>query len=36
MYTTTANDTAANFCPGVAMYGTQGNKGTPKADNACM
>jgi hypothetical protein len=36
MYTTTANDTAANFCPGVATYGAQGNKGTPKADNACM
>ena len=36
MYTTTANDTATNFCPGVATYGTDGNKGTPKADNACM
>ena len=36
MYTTTANDTATNFCPGVATYGSDGNKGTPKADNACM
>jgi hypothetical protein len=36
MYTTTANDDAASFCPGVAPYGSDGNKGTPKADNACM
>jgi hypothetical protein len=36
MYTTTANDNAANYCPGVAAYGADGNKGTPKAENACM
>jgi hypothetical protein len=33
--TTTGNDAAANFCPGVAPYGDQTNKGTPKATNAC-
>jgi hypothetical protein len=36
MYTTTANDDPAIFCPGVAPYGADGNKGTPKAENACM
>jgi hypothetical protein len=36
MYTTTANDSAANFCPGVATYGNAGNFGTPGADNSCM
>jgi hypothetical protein len=34
--TTTDNDTAANFCPGIAGYGDLANKGTPKAANACM
>lgn len=29
----TGNDTAANFCPGTAAYGTSTNKGTPKAAN---
>jgi hypothetical protein len=36
MYTTTANDSFANFCPALATYGTTMNKGTPKAANACM
>jgi hypothetical protein len=36
MYTTTANDDAANFCLAVAGYGDMTNKGTPKAANACM
>ncbi|MBV8755795.1 MAG: lamin tail domain-containing protein [Deltaproteobacteria bacterium] len=36
MYTTTANDSAGNFCPGVATYGNAGNLGTPGADNSCM
>jgi len=35
-YTTTANDDGANYCPAVATYGNGTNKGTPKADNACM
>ena len=36
MYTTSANDTAASYCPGVATYGNAGNLGTPGADNSCM
>ena len=36
MYTTTANDAAASFCPGVATYGTDGNLGTPGTQNSCM
>jgi hypothetical protein len=36
MYTTTDNDSFANFCAAVATYGDATNKGTPKADNACM
>lgn len=36
MYTTAENDSAANFCPGVAPYGNAGNLGTPGADNSCM
>ena len=28
-YTTTANDSAASFCPGTATYGNAGNLGTP-------
>jgi hypothetical protein len=36
MYTTTANDTATTYCNGAAPYGTDGNMGTPKAENACM
>jgi hypothetical protein len=33
--TTTGNDAAASFCPAVAPYGDQTNKGTPRAANAC-
>lgn len=36
MLTTTANDTPANYCPGLATYGDANNKGTPKAANACQ
>jgi hypothetical protein len=36
MLTDTANDAFANFCPALTDYGTAGNKGTPKAANACM
>jgi hypothetical protein len=36
MYTTTANDAAASFCPGIAGYGDLTNLGTPKAANTCM
>jgi hypothetical protein len=36
MFTTTANDAFANFCPGIAGYGDLANLGTPKAANACM
>jgi hypothetical protein len=36
MYTTVDNDTFANFCPALVDYGTEMNKGTPKAANACM
>jgi hypothetical protein len=36
MFTTTANDAFANFCPGIAGYGDLTNLGTPKAANACM
>lgn len=36
MYTTTANDAAASFCPGAVTYGTDGNLGTPGAQNSCM
>jgi len=32
----TDNDVPANWCDGTASYGTNGDKGTPKADNpAC-
>jgi hypothetical protein len=31
--TTTANDTATNFCNGVGGYGDMSNMGTPKAQN---
>ncbi len=31
--TTTANDSAANFCPGTTPYGDGMNQGTPKAAN---
>jgi hypothetical protein len=34
MYTTTANDDPANYCPGTTDYGT-GGKGTPRAANNC-
>lgn len=36
MYTTTANDSAASYCPGITPYGSAGNLGTPGADNSCM
>lgn len=36
MYTTTANDSFANFCPGVTAYGDLTNLGTPRAANACQ
>jgi hypothetical protein len=36
MFTVTDNDSAANFCPGIAGYGDLTNLGTPKAANACM
>ncbi len=35
-FTTTDNDSAANFCAAVAPYGDGTNRGTPKAANACM
>lgn len=36
MYTTTDNDSQANFCPGITPYGDLTNKGTPKAANVCL
>ncbi len=35
MFTTTANDMAASFCPAVTTYGDGTNRGTPGAANAC-
>jgi len=35
MFTVTDNDAPANFCPAITGYGTGGNKGTPRAANAC-
>ena len=34
-FTTTANDSAASFCPATTTYGDGTNKGTPKAVNSC-
>lgn len=36
MYTTTNNDSFANFCPGFMAYGDLTNLGTPRAANTCM
>ena len=35
MFTTTANDSAANFCAATTGYGDMTNRGTPKAANVC-
>ncbi len=35
LFTTTENDTPANFCPGTVAYGDHNNLGTPGATSDC-